>query len=170
MPIGILLNAGAVVVGSLIGATLGKKIHGSILTVLPTIFGMIALTLGVSLAVQVKYFPALTLSLIFGTIIGELLRIDGRLHPDVHRDPAARLFPVAVCAGHPDHAAGKCVHDGGLQGLRGDHHDVCRPADPGTEIDQGVELAAALAAGHADIQPLVAVCLILKRTTVLTCL
>lgn len=80
MPIGILLNASAIVVGSLIGATLGKKIHGSILNALPTVFGMIALTLGVSLAVQVKYFPALTLSLIFGTIIGELLRIDDRVN------------------------------------------------------------------------------------------
>ncbi len=131
MPIGIFLNAGAVVAGSLIGAIFGKRIPVSIKTALPTVFGLIALILGIVLAVSVKSLSAVAIALIFGTMAGELLRIDdrvsrlaivlqdrianGRIHPDPKTMPIFISMLVLIVF------SGTGIFGALTEGLTGDH-------------------------------------------------
>ncbi|MFZ3070421.1 MAG: DUF554 domain-containing protein [Anaerolineaceae bacterium] len=79
MPTGILINCSAVLSGGLIGAIIGKKIPESVKNVLPLIFGLSAMSIGITLIIKVKNLSAVVLALILGTIIGTLIRIGDRV-------------------------------------------------------------------------------------------
>ena len=80
MPTGILINSGAVLAGSLIGATLRSRLPKRLAVSLPNTFGFAAMTIGISLIVQLENLSAVILALICGTAIGELLRIEDGLN------------------------------------------------------------------------------------------
>lgn len=80
MPIGVIVNSIAILVGGLIGSFSRERIPEKIKTALPVIFSACALALGVTLIVGVKNLPPVVLSLILGTAIGELLDIEEKLH------------------------------------------------------------------------------------------
>lgn len=72
LPIGVLVNASSVVVGSLAGAALGQKLPERIRTSLPAVFGFSSCLIGISLAADVVNLAPVVLSMIVGLLIGEL--------------------------------------------------------------------------------------------------
>ena len=106
MPVGIIVNVSAVVVGSLIGALLGKKIPERVESALTMTIGLVAIAVGVNYIVDAAFMGALALALIFGVVIGELCKLDtgirraaGKLSVAVTKnspanDEAVRLFSI----------------------------------------------------------------------------
>lgn len=80
MPIGIISNTGAVLLGGLIGGALSDKLPGKIKNNLPSIFSFCAMAIGFPLICQADARAPVILSLIIGYIIGELLNLEGHMH------------------------------------------------------------------------------------------
>lgn len=76
MPSGVLINCLAVLIGSLIGATIRNYVPDYIKITLPKVFGICAMSIGIMSLIQVKTLPMVIMSIILGTIIGEILHID----------------------------------------------------------------------------------------------
>ncbi len=76
MPIGVIVNASAVLIGGLIGAFLGNAIPERIRTNLPLIFGVASMSMGVATIVKMKLLPAVVLAVILGTAFGELIKFE----------------------------------------------------------------------------------------------
>jgi uncharacterized membrane protein YqgA involved in biofilm formation len=74
--IGPIINSAGVVAGSVLGAALGKRIPQSIRERLPMAFGIASMGMGISMVVKVNSLPPVILSLLLGTVIGELLRLE----------------------------------------------------------------------------------------------
>ena len=70
MPVGILVNGTAIIIGGLIGTAVGPKISESLKVNLNSIFGVCALTMGISSIGQMVNMPAVILAVILGTVIG----------------------------------------------------------------------------------------------------
>lgn len=79
MPIGIMLDAVCYVVGSLIGAAIGKYVPKHISKNLLLVLGYATLALGISLITKAKALPPVIFSVTIGTLIGELLDIEGHI-------------------------------------------------------------------------------------------
>ncbi|MDF2505295.1 DUF554 domain-containing protein [Clostridium sp.] len=95
MPIGVIVNALSVFIGGLIGAFLGDKIPERVRKALPLTFGVASMAMGISLIMKMDTMPAVILSLILGSAIGELIKLEkgiewcaGRI-----RKPIERIFP-----------------------------------------------------------------------------
>lgn len=88
MPIGVIVNASAVLFGGLIGAFLGDKIPEGLRTALPLTFGAASMGMGVNYIVKLHVLPAVILALILGSAIGELIKLEeliGKLaHKSLH--------------------------------------------------------------------------------------
>ena len=76
MPIGIIINVIAVLVGTIIGGSIKKYVPDTLKRDLPKVFGICAVTIGINSVIQVKTLPAIIMSVILGYIVGELLHID----------------------------------------------------------------------------------------------
>lgn len=76
MPIGVIINSLAVAVGAIIGALLGKKLPQNLRTTLPILFGFISMSMGILAIIKVQTLPAVVLSVILGTAVGELMNIE----------------------------------------------------------------------------------------------
>ncbi len=74
--IGPIANGAGIVLGSIAGALLGKKIHKNLRERLPLVFGCAAMSIGISMIVKVQTVPALILALLTGAIVGEVLHIE----------------------------------------------------------------------------------------------
>lgn len=76
MPIGIISNSLAIVIGGIIGAFLGEKLSSSFEEKITMIFGCCSLSMGVSSIVLMENMPAVVFSVIIGTGIGILLDLE----------------------------------------------------------------------------------------------
>lgn len=83
MPIGVLVNSGAVFIGGIIGAIIGPRLPKSYKCVLPNVFGLIALAISITLIIKVKTLQAIALALIIGAIIGLAFDLQNRLEISV---------------------------------------------------------------------------------------
>jgi uncharacterized protein len=80
MPIGSIINALTVIVGSLVGILVQRRLPERIRGIIFQAVGLATLVLGVHMTLEVGgEFLILIFSLIFGGIIGEVLRLDERL-------------------------------------------------------------------------------------------
>ena len=79
MPVGIIVDISMVVVGGVIGRFLSKDISAELKHNLFSIFALAAIALGVVSIVKVDNIIIVVLSLIVGSIIVELLNIDGKV-------------------------------------------------------------------------------------------
>ena len=73
MPTGILINLCGVLLGCLLGSLLGRLLREELRRSLTTTFGFCALTIGVTLIVRIGNLAPAVLSLVLGTLAGELL-------------------------------------------------------------------------------------------------
>jgi uncharacterized membrane protein YqgA involved in biofilm formation len=136
MPIGIILNSLAVFFGGLLGAFLGNKIPERIRTALPLTFGAAAMAMGVIYIGKVNTLSAVVLSLILGSVIGELIKLEERIEWCAHRirKPIEQLFPNKGNIDNQDEFMEKfvaivvifCVSGTGIfgaltEGITGDH-------------------------------------------------
>ena len=85
MPTGVLVNGICVVIGGIFGGLFGKKLPKYIVDTLPNIFGISAMSMGISLIVHVSSLSAVILALIVGTLIGETLHLETRISSGLHR-------------------------------------------------------------------------------------
>lgn len=79
MPFGIVINSLCVFFGGLLGCLLAKHLPASLKEALPSVFGLSGAALSITLIIGVDNLMFVTLSLILGTVIGELLAIDRRV-------------------------------------------------------------------------------------------
>jgi len=74
--LGPLLNSGGLVVGAVFGALLGRSVPRRVKEALPLTCGTIALAVGVVLVNKVNALAAVSLAMIAGALIGELLYLE----------------------------------------------------------------------------------------------
>lgn len=79
MPIGVMMNCMSVLLGGLIGSGLGKHIPERLRSSLPIVFGFVAISMGVMKIPSTDQISLVTLSVLLGTTLGEILQIDARL-------------------------------------------------------------------------------------------
>lgn len=79
MPYGVIVNCGAVLLGGFIGAFLKSHFSEKLKEALPNVFGLSAITMGITLITKMESLSAVILAMIIGTVIGELLMLEERL-------------------------------------------------------------------------------------------
>ena len=79
LPIGSIVNALAVVCGSLIGLGLGALVPTKIRLAVFKVIGLFTLVLGLKMALATQQFLLLLICLVLGVLLGELLNIDDAL-------------------------------------------------------------------------------------------
>jgi len=79
IPIGSIVNAIAVIVGSLVGLGIGSFIPERIRSSIFQVIGLFTLVLGIKMALDTQYFLILLSSLVIGVLLGEALNIEGGL-------------------------------------------------------------------------------------------
>lgn len=80
MPIGVLINVSAVVIGGILGGVIGKYLSPDFKTKLSMVFGACAMTMGVSSICLMENMPAVIFSVVFGTVIGLAIHLGDRIH------------------------------------------------------------------------------------------
>ncbi len=75
MPIGVITNVSAVIIGGLLGGVIGKFLTAEFKQNLNMIFGVCAMTMGISSVVLMENMPAVIFSVVFGTVIGLVIHL-----------------------------------------------------------------------------------------------
>lgn len=73
----VFINAGAIIIGSLIGLLLKKGISEKFQKTIYSAAGLISLVIGIQMAIKTSHFLAFAIALIIGGLIGTLLNIEG---------------------------------------------------------------------------------------------
>ena len=84
MPYGVIINCIAVFIGGMLGAFLKDYFPDKLKESLPGIFGLSAITMGVTLIIKLESLSAVILAVIIGTVIGELLNLEAGLMRGLH--------------------------------------------------------------------------------------
>lgn len=84
MPYGVIINCIAVFIGGLLGAVLKDYFPDKLKEALPGIFGLSAITMGVTLVIKLESLSAVILAVILGTVIGELMNLETSLMRGLH--------------------------------------------------------------------------------------
>lgn len=79
MPIGVICNVAAVIIGGIIGNLLGPRLSEGFKEKLTTVFGACAFLMGIMSIGFLKNLPAVTFAVIAGTIIGLWIRLGDRI-------------------------------------------------------------------------------------------
>ena len=79
MPIGVIVNCIAVLLGGILGAVLKNYFPDKLKHALPNIFGLSAITMGIYLIIRLESLSAVVLAVILGTVVGELLGLEENL-------------------------------------------------------------------------------------------
>ena len=94
MPVGVLTDNLMVVLGGLIGGLLGPRLSDDLKKSLNQLFGFCALGIGIYLTSKVDALGAVVLSLVLGTLLGSVLRLERRVQ-DFFRRLNQRLLKNA---------------------------------------------------------------------------
>lgn len=73
MPIGIIVNCIGVIIGGILGSSIGPRLTESFKANLNLVLGACAMTMGISSISLMKNMPAVILSIILGTVIGLII-------------------------------------------------------------------------------------------------
>lgn len=76
IPVGPIADSGALIMGGIAGAFLGRWLPERVKTSLPLIFGVITVCIGSTLVGKALYFPVVVMALITGTFLGELIYLE----------------------------------------------------------------------------------------------
>ena len=77
MPTGVIINVIAVVLGGLLGSIIGERLTDRLKQQMTTIFGVCAMTMGITSVVLMKNMPAVIFAVIVGSLVGIALDLDG---------------------------------------------------------------------------------------------
>ena len=80
MPIGIMMNSAAIVIGGVIGAFAGEKISEDFKDKLNMIFGICSMSMGISTIVLMENMPAVIFAVILGTALGLIIHLGDRIN------------------------------------------------------------------------------------------
>ena len=127
MPIGVILNVLAVVLGGFLGSIAGNRLPERLKQGMTTIFGFCAMSIGISSIVLMKNLAAVIFSVIAGSFIGILLNIDGgiragtarllnRLHFDTGMDEPLMVTAIVLFC-----ASSTGIYGSLISGITGDH-------------------------------------------------
>lgn len=83
--IGTFINAGAILVGSIIGLVLHKKLPEKYTKICFQAIGIFILLMGIQMGLKSKEIVLVIASLVIGSIIGVYFDIDGRLQKGIHK-------------------------------------------------------------------------------------
>ena len=70
MPVGVIVDALAVVIGGIVGAVVGKKLKKDFIDNMNLILGCCSMCMGVSTIVLMQHMPAVVFAIILGTGLG----------------------------------------------------------------------------------------------------
>lgn len=73
---GTLINVAAVIIGSLIGLLINRKLPAKIITIIFQVLGLFTLVLGISMSLKTEHFLVVIGSLVVGAVIGEFIDLD----------------------------------------------------------------------------------------------
>ncbi len=76
MPLGTIVNAGTVVLGSIIGYILKKRYPQKVREIVFQAIGLVTVVIGLKMSLEVKNLLTLIFSLLLGGILGELIRFE----------------------------------------------------------------------------------------------
>lgn len=79
MPIGIIINSLSIVLGGLLGAIFSRYLNREFCGQITLIFGICSMTMGVFSIMKLENLPPVVFSVIVGTILGEVLRVEKRI-------------------------------------------------------------------------------------------
>ncbi|MCI7352625.1 MAG: DUF554 domain-containing protein [[Actinobacillus] rossii] len=96
MIIGPYINGAAIIVGGIIGAFLGGRVPERLRTNLTLLFGLCSMAMGITLIAKVNSMPAMVLSVLLGTIVGEILRLENGINRVASKAKGVieNIFPV----------------------------------------------------------------------------
>ena len=95
MPAGIIINAGSVLFGGLLGGFLGNKLTEKFKKEITLIFGVCSMGMGIYLIGPMKYMPAVIFALVIGTAIGLAIHLGEYIDKGamLMQRPISKLFP-----------------------------------------------------------------------------
>ncbi|WP_392551739.1 DUF554 domain-containing protein [Orbus wheelerorum] len=76
MLVGPIINGAAIAIGGILGAVLGRYIPARVREALPMTFGCASMGIGIALIMKVNSIPAVVLSMLLGSLIGELCQLE----------------------------------------------------------------------------------------------
>lgn len=79
MPIGVIVNSLATVVGGFLGVLLSRWMHKEFCNQITLVFAVCSMMMGIVSIVKIANLPPVVLAMIVGTILGEILRIETRI-------------------------------------------------------------------------------------------
>ena len=79
MPVGVIVNSLATVVGGFLGVLLSRWMHKEFCNQITLVFAVCSMMMGIVSMVKIANLPAVVLAMIVGTILGEILRIEERI-------------------------------------------------------------------------------------------
>jgi hypothetical protein len=126
LPVGSLVNAGAIIAGSAIGLLLHGRFPERIRTLVFQALGLSVLVIGLQMALQMTMPLVVIFSLVIGGIVGELIRIDAALERVADRVKAVAksrnsLFTDGLVTASLIYCIGSMAILGAFdEGLRGD--------------------------------------------------
>ena len=80
MPIGIFVDSAATLVGAFIGSLLGQRLPRRFADTLSYVFSVAPIVIGITMIISYTQLSVVILSLILGAAIGELLKLNQRVH------------------------------------------------------------------------------------------
>lgn len=85
MPIGLITDVCALLIGGLLGNVIGKRLSEAMKNALNNTFGICAMAIGIGLIVKMNSLSAVVLAAVLGTIIGEAFHLEDRVNRGVAR-------------------------------------------------------------------------------------
>lgn len=79
MPVGVIADAAAVLLGGWFGTRVGPSVSNNFKENLNTVFGLCSMAMGIGSIILMGNLPAVIFSVIIGTVVGLLLKLGGRL-------------------------------------------------------------------------------------------
>lgn len=79
IPAGVIVNSISIFFGGLIGSLIGGRIPSHFKQSMPTAFGFVAMVMGIVKVASTQSLLVVTLSILFGTLIGEWAQLDKRI-------------------------------------------------------------------------------------------
>lgn len=128
MPIGIMIDVMAVVLGGLAGTALREKLSDSLKDQMNNIFGLCAMCMGISTVALMRNLPAVVFSVIMGTLAGLLLHFGGGIQKGaslvlnkVMKDVSSDVINLMVTATVLFSASGTGIYGALDAGMTGNH-------------------------------------------------